>query len=114
MIMSMVMAMALSMAPTKDPVDNARKAYNNCLIELHNKAVDDKMSVTAFRDAAAAGCSAEKTSYHNLIVKAELGYKSKPADAEKYASEEVQAVIDYVTSGFGENVEKSAKLTPEK
>jgi hypothetical protein len=114
MMMSMIMAMALSMAPAKDPVDNARRSFNNCLIELHNKAVGDKMSASAFNDAVNAACPAEKTAYHDLIVKAELGYKSKPADAEQFAKEEVQSVIDYVTSNFSENAATGAKMSPEK
>jgi hypothetical protein len=114
MMMSMMMAMALSMAPAKDPVDNARRTFNNCLIELHNKAVGDKMSSSAFNDAVNAACTVEKTAYHDLIVRAELGYKSKPADAEQFAKEEVQAVIDYVTSNFSENTASGAKMSPEK
>jgi hypothetical protein len=114
MMISMIMAMALSMAPAKDPVDNARRTFNNCLIEIHNKSVGDKMSASAFRDAVNAGCTAEKASYHDLIVKAELGYKSKPADAEQFAKEEVQSVIDYVNSNFSENIETGARMTPEK
>jgi hypothetical protein len=114
MITTLIMAMALSMAPAKDPVDTARKAFNNCLIEIHNKSVGEKMSVGDFRKAIEGGCAAEKTAYHDLIVKAELGYKSKPADAEQFASEEVQSVLDYVTSAFGENVDNGAKMSPEK
>jgi hypothetical protein len=115
MIQSIMFALVLSMAPAKaDPVDNARKAFNNCMIEVHNKSVGEKMSVSAFRDAADTACTTEKSTYHDLIVKQELGYKSKPADAEQFAKEEVQAVIDYVTSAYSDNVEAGAKMTPEK
>ncbi|MFM2411454.1 MAG: hypothetical protein RL481_2282, partial [Pseudomonadota bacterium] len=48
------------------------------------------------------------------IVKAEKGYGSKQADAEQYANEEIQAVIDSITSAFGENVSNGARLQPEK
>jgi hypothetical protein len=115
MIQNVLLVMALTMAPAKaDPVDKARKAYNNCLIETHNKAVDEKKSASAFRDAIGSACPTEKTAYHDLIVKAELGYKSKPADAEQFANEEVQAVIDYITGAFGENIDSGAKMTAEK
>jgi hypothetical protein len=115
MVPTILMAIAMSMAPAKaDPVDNARKAFSNCIMELHNKSVGDKMSTSAFRDAANSACTTEKTTFHNLIVKAEIGYKSKPADAEQYAKEEVQTVIDNIISAFGDNVESGAKLTLEK
>ncbi len=104
MMMSMVLAMALSMAPAKaDPVDNARKAFNNCLIEIHNKAVGDKQSTSALKDSLAAACVTERTNYRELIIKAERGYGSKQAEAEKFADEEVQAIADYVLNAYGEN-----------
>lgn len=114
-MMSMVLAMALSMAPAKaDPVDNARKNFNNCLIEIHNKAVGDKQSASAFKDSLTAACVAERTAYRDLIIKAERGYGSKQAEAEKFADEEVQAIADYVTGAYGENVENGARMSPEK
>jgi hypothetical protein len=115
MMMSMVLAMALSMAPAKaDPVDNARKGFNNCLIEIHNKAVDDKQSPSGFKESLGAACTAEKTAYRDLIIKAERGYGSKQSEAEKFADEEVQTIVDYVISAFSENVESRARMSPEK
>ena len=115
MMMSMVVAMALAMAPAKaDPVDSARKGFNNCLIEIHNKAVGDKQSASAFKESLVNVCAAEKTAYRDLIIKAERGYGSKQAEAEKFADEEVQAIVDYVRGAFGENVESGARMSPEK
>ncbi len=114
-MISTVIAMALSMAAAKaDPVDNARKAYSNCLIGLHNKSVSDKVSASDFNGAVSSGCATEKTVYRDLIIKAERGYGTKAADAEKYANEEAQSVIDMITNAFSENAESGAKMTPEK
>jgi hypothetical protein len=110
----MALAMALNMATMGDAQDNARKALNNCYVEEHNKAVSEKKSSAEFNEQIAAACPEQRKAYHDLIVKLELSYKSKPADAEQYANDEVQSVIDSITAAFGENVTSGAKLQPEK
>jgi hypothetical protein len=47
-------------------------------------------------------------------VKSERSYGSSLADAEKFAAEEIQMLVDSVVTSFNENVEGGAKLTPEK
>lgn len=114
-MLTLVAATMLSMAAMKaDPMDNARKAYNNCMIETHNKAVGDKVSPSDFLKTAEAACTAERTSYHDMMVKAERGYGSNAKDAEKFAQEEVQMMLDGIVSSFNENAESGAKLSPEK
>lgn len=114
MIMTVAMAMALNMAAMGDKQDDARKAFNNCLVEEHNSAVEAKKSGAAFNEQIAAACTETRKAYFDLIVKAERGYGSKQADAEQYANEEIQAVIDSITAAFGENVGNNARLQPEK
>ncbi len=112
---SMAMAMALNMAAMKgDPQDDARKAFNNCLVKEHNEAVEAKKSASEFNDQVAAACVDTRKTYFDLIVKAELGFKSKQADAIEYANEEIKAVVDSITTQFGDNVANGAKLQPEK
>jgi hypothetical protein len=114
-MITLVAATMLSMAAMKaDPVDNARKAFNNCMIGTHNVAIGEKASPNAFLKTAETACTAERTAYHDILVKAERGYGSSQKDAEKFANEEVQMIIDSVVSSFNENVENGAKLTPEK
>ena len=116
MILSgMALAMAMNMtAIAADPQDVARKAFNNCLVEEHNKAVTEKKSGAEFNEQLAAACTETRTSYFNLIVKAEKSYGSKLAEAEEYANGEIQSVTDSITSAFSENVSNGAKLQPEK
>jgi hypothetical protein len=115
MITGLVMAMALNMAAMKgDPQDDARKAFNNCLVKEHNEAVEAKKSGSEFNEQVAAACVDTRKTYFDLIVRAELGFKSKKDDAEQFANEEIQAVIDSITSQFGDNVSTGAKLQPEK
>jgi hypothetical protein len=114
-MMSLVAATMLSMAAMKaDPLDNARKAFNNCMIETHNTAVGEKASPSAFLKTTETACAAERTAYRDIMVKAERGYGSSLKDAEKFANEEAQMIIDSIVSSFNENVESGAKLTPEK
>jgi hypothetical protein len=47
-------------------------------------------------------------------VKSERSFGSSQADAEKFAAEEIQMLVDSVVTSFNENVESGAKLTPEK
>jgi hypothetical protein len=115
MFLSSVMILAMAMAaPKADPVDKARIAYNNCLVELHNKNVEAQATTEKFNEAVAASCETEKTAYRDTILKAERGYGSKQSEAEKYADEEVKNVVDYFLSAFAENVGQKAVLQAQK
>ncbi len=88
MMMNIIMAMALSMAPAKaDPIDMARKAFNNCLVEVHNTAVTDKASASQFSETIAGACTEQRTKYRELIYKSELSFGSKSAEAGQFADE---------------------------
>jgi hypothetical protein len=114
-VTGMALAMAMNMAAmARDPQDDARKAFNNCLVEEHNSAVSDKKSGSEFNKQLETACTDTRKTYFDIIVKAEKGYGSKQADAEQFANEEIQAVIDSITSAFGDNVSNGARLQPEK
>ena len=105
----------LSMAAMKgDPMDNARKAFNNCMIEVHNVAVAEKAAPSAFIQTSDAACPTERAAYKAILVKSERSYGSSLAEAEKFAAEEIQLLVDSVVTSFNENIESGAKLTPEK
>lgn len=114
-MISLVAATLLSMAAMKgDPMDNARKAFNNCMIETHNTAVDGKASPSNFIKTSDAACPTERAAYKEILIKSERSYGSSMADAEKFAAEEIQMIVDSIVTSFNENVESGAKLTPEK
>lgn len=114
-MISLVAATLLSMAAMKgDPMDNARKAFNNCMIEAHNTAVDGKASPSDFIKTSDAACPTERAAYKEILIKSERSYGSSMADAEKFAAEEIQMIVDSIVTSFNENVESGAKLTPEK
>ena len=112
---TLVAATMLRMATMKaDAMDNARNAFNNCMIETHNKVIAEKMSPSSFTKAADEACVPERTAYRDILIKSERTYGSSQKDAENFANEEVQMIVDSVVSSFNENVENGAKLTPEK
>jgi hypothetical protein len=114
-MMTLVAATMLAMAAQKaDPLNMARKAYNNCMIETHNKGVSDKASPSDFLKTAEAACPTERSTYHGMLVRAERGYGSSQKDAEQFANEEVQMMVDGIVSAFNENADSGAKLSPEK
>jgi hypothetical protein len=105
----------LSMAAMKgDAMDTARKAFNNCMIEVHNTAVKDKATPSAFINTSDTACPTERAAYKEILIKSERSYGSSQADAEKFASEEIQMMVDSVVASFNENVENGQTLTPEK
>jgi hypothetical protein len=114
-MVSQVLAILLIVAAGKaDPVDAARKSFNNCLIDQHNKAVELKKTSSDFDKIVKENCLTERTAYHDANVKAERGYGSNAKDAEQYANEEVQNVVSGIISSFTSNIESGAKLSPEK
>jgi hypothetical protein len=114
-MMMTVMAMALAMVAAKaDPQDDARKALNNCFVEEHNKAVEEKKSGAAFNEQLADACTEKRKAFFDIVVKNERSYGSKQADAEQYANDEIQMIVDSITSAFSENVSNGARLQPEK
>lgn len=114
-MLTLVAATMLSMAAMKsDPMDNARKAFNNCMIATHNKAIDDKTPPNSFTKMADESCVTERAAYREILIKSERSYGSNQNDAEKFANEEVQMIVDSIVTSFNENVENNAKLTAEK
>ncbi len=108
-----VIIMAM-LAGKADPQDMARKAFNNCLVGEHNKAVDAKSSTSDFNKAIQAACPTERAAYHDIIAKNERGFGSSAKEADEYANEETQSIVDSVTGAFGGNMEAGTKLVEEK
>jgi len=107
--------MLLAMAATAaDPLDDSRKAFNNCLLTAHNESVKAKTPVRAFRKLAETTCEAEKAAYRNILVRSERGYGSSTSEANVYADEEVQELIAGVKSFYVENLDIGGIMSLEK
>jgi hypothetical protein len=108
-------AMTLSMAAnTPDPVNTARKAFYNCLIVEHNKAIDTKKTVTEFSKIVLQTCEVEKTSHSNQTIKSESSFGSTVTEAQQYANEEIKNITDGLVSSYTINSQSGSTLTPEK
>ena len=114
-MLTLGVAIFLSMAASAgDPVDDARKAFNNCLITAHNEAIKAKTSLSSFRKSTEDMCTAEKTSYYNTITKNDMASGSSASEAKEYAQEEVTMMIEGIKSAYAENIDANATLTLEK
>lgn len=109
-----IVAIILAMLAAKaDPQETARKAFSNCLITEHNKAIEAKSSVSEFNKAAQGLCMPEKTAYHDILAKSERSYGSSAKEAEQFANEESQMMVDYITSAYSQNTASNSNMVPE-
>ena len=114
-MLTLVTTAMLTMAAAKaNPLNDARKAFNNCMIEVHNAAIVEKQSPSAFIKTSEAACPDQRAAYHAIVVKTDMANKSTKSQAEEFASEEVQYMIDGIVASFNDNVESGGKLVLEK
>lgn len=97
-----------------DPLEDARKAFNNCLVEAHNEAMKAKSSVPDFNKTAQDACPDQKKRYYDIIFSSERKYGSSAKEAEVYANEETQMIVDSMTRSFSQNLSNNATMVPEK
>jgi hypothetical protein len=108
-------AIMLAMAPAKnDPVTNARKAFSNCLVDVTIASLDKKDAETAFAEIAKAACPDEKAKFRSAVIASERGFGSKISDAEEFASDEVQGLIERYTGSFADFAKDNTRPTKQK
>lgn len=101
MSLTLIVAMALAIAQG-DPVESARDGFNTCLTKFTNESLDAKKQPSDFTKEASEACAAEKTALIAAMVKSEMQYGGKKAEAESYASEEAQMIIDSYVGSYGD------------
>ncbi len=101
MSLTLMVALAMSMAQG-DPVDSARKSFNACLTTFTNAALEAKKTPADFTKEASGACATEKTALMDAMIKSEMQYGGKKADAESYATEETQMIIDSYVGSYGD------------
>jgi hypothetical protein len=113
-MIALTFALAMNMAaPKADPQDDARKVFFNCLVELSIENLEKDVSVSDYTKLAQDSCVEKKKLYNDIIAKAERAY-SKPAEADKFAAEEVQNIIDGVTRDYGQFKQDKTRPVKEK
>lgn len=101
--MSLTLMVAMAMAMTQgDPVETARKGFNECLVKFTNESLDAKKGQSDFTKESATACPAEKTKLIEAMVKSEMQYGGNKAEAESYANEETQMMIDSYVGSYGD------------
>ena len=77
-----------------DPVDDARKGFNNCLVRYTVEQLGLKTTPNAFKRAVKTSCTPESKAFRDIIVSEEVKIGESKSDAETYADEEVQMIVD--------------------
>lgn len=77
-----------------DRMEDARDSYNNCMIDQLLQHLDRKDSKKIFANATKTMCDKQRNTFHTIVVKDERGYGSSEAEANAYADEEVQGLLD--------------------
>jgi hypothetical protein len=98
-MVSSVLVLLLAVSATQsDTTRTSREAYTRCLRAFMQHSVEGRMAVDAFNTALATTCTAEKTAFHDAVVRRETGSRATRATAERSATEEV----DEATTNFRE------------
>ncbi|MFN3819736.1 hypothetical protein [Blastomonas sp.] len=108
MSLTLFFAMAMSMAQG-DPVESARAGYNACLTTYTNEALEAKKTPAEFTKAVGGACATEKTKLLEAMVKSEMQYGGKKADAESYAAEETQMIVDSYVGSYGDYLSSNTR-----
>lgn len=108
MSLTLFLALAMSMAQG-DPVETARKSLNACLTTYTNEALDAKTPPGEFTKAASTACTTEKSAFVEALVKSEMQYGGKKTEAESYASEEAQMIVDSYVGSYGDYLSSSTR-----
>jgi len=78
---------------SSDTTRTAREAYTRCLRAFETRSVESRMAVDAFNTALATACTAEKTAYHDAVVRRETATRATRATAEQSATEELNDAL---------------------
>lgn len=87
-------------AATIADAETTRVAYSNCLVEFTTAQLDEKTGTSAFKKAAAAACTDERTAMIAAIKKDELEFGSSDSEATSFATEEADGVLFSFTDGY--------------
>ena len=108
MSLTLIVAMAMTMAQG-DPVESARAGFNTCLTSFTNESLDAKKTPADFTKDVTAACTAEKARLMEAMVKSEMQYGGKQAEAESYAGEEIQMMVDSYVGSYGDYLSSNTR-----
>ena len=93
MVSSVLVLLLAAASMQSDTTRTAREAYTRCLRAFETRSVESRMAVDAFNTALATACTAEKTAYHDAVVRRETATRATRATAEQSATEELNDAL---------------------
>ncbi|MEM1131685.1 MAG: hypothetical protein AAGH53_01985 [Pseudomonadota bacterium] len=109
----LITALTLMVAAQAADADALRKAYSNCMVDVTIENLDNKVKERAFRNVAKDACPAERAAYIEAIVKDEMEYDATQEEAQKYATEEADGIIEAMAGGYGDMVASNTRPSKE-
>jgi hypothetical protein len=86
MFTSLIALMVSAAAMQADPVNDARRAYSNCMRAFMRTSLQAHTEPAAFETAMATTCTAEATAYRTALVRRDRSAGGSAARAEEDAT----------------------------
>jgi len=93
-----------------DPQEDARIAYNNCLVDGHNNFMNTSMALRQFELEVVKICTEERQTYYDVVFKLEKEFDASDDEAAAYAEEECDGVLQSIISAYASNLDGKIRL----
>lgn len=94
----------------QDAQEDARISYNNCLVDVHNQAIKLGTATNEFKKDVPSQCTPQRKIYYDIIYSNEKSDGISNSEADEYALEECNSVLDYIIREYTANFETKAEL----
>lgn len=99
MLSLLVMAAAVSAAPSQASINNSRQAFNTCIQEATAAAKQSKVAVDGYEAFVLGRCEAQATALKNALI----GFDVSNGVARKTATSDAQMMIEDRLAGAKDN-----------
>lgn len=89
----------------QDSQEIARIAYNNCLVEGHNEAMEANINLKQFEVKSKEICAEERKAFYDIIFKDEKQFGGSTKESDEFAKEECDNIREYIVSSYSLNLE---------
>ncbi|MEO1045023.1 MAG: hypothetical protein AAFX04_06250 [Pseudomonadota bacterium] len=94
-------------------LDSLRKDYSNCMVDVTIEHLDKKTGTRAFKKAAQGACLEKRSAYIEALAKDEVAYGSTPEEAQEYAREEADSVMNAMVNGYDDMQQSNTRPSKE-
>ena len=99
-MISLVMSSAIYLLAMQAGIDAPRAAFGDCLKQAAVKAKTDKLAPDAFTELARTSCSAQAASFKEALIKFDVKYGVKRAQATADADVQIDDYFMSSTSSY--------------